>query len=104
MVAVSTFPDRASALAMGRRCVEKGLVLCAQCEENLTSIYAWEGEVCEDKECKLTLKLREDQLEACEAELLAHHPYDTPQWLVWPVTRVSDGYAEWAKLNAEEKS
>lgn len=48
---------------------------------NITSVYSWEGKVCEDNELLLIMKIPNDQLEAAQKAVKDLHSYDTPEFI-----------------------
>ncbi|MGB9669759.1 MAG: divalent-cation tolerance protein CutA [Halothiobacillaceae bacterium] len=93
-IVISTFPDRATALAAARALLEARLVACAQISAPLTSIYPWQGTLQEDEECELRLKTRRALGPQIEAMLRKWHPYELPQILYVPMEGSSD-YIDW---------
>ena len=55
-----TTGSRDEALAIARQLVENRLVACANVLAGTTSVYHWQGEVCEEGEVSLILKTRDD--------------------------------------------
>lgn len=90
-----TVPNRALGRSLGRQAVEAGLAACAQVSGPLESIYRWQGAVESAKEWRLVLKTRSVLLPKLEALVIAHHPYDTPQFLVMPILGGSAKYLAW---------
>lgn len=90
-----TVPSRALAVTLSRLTVESGLAACAQISGPVESVYRWQGAVESAKEWRLVIKTRARLLPALEALVLAHHPYDTPQFLVLPVLGGSAKYLDW---------
>jgi periplasmic divalent cation tolerance protein len=102
-ILLSTFPDRASALAAARTLVREDLAACAQVGADLVSIYRWEGALQEEAEVALALKIRDDRYDACVARLAALHPHAVPQLLGWPADRVGEAYSRWVWGEAIEE-
>lgn len=88
---VASEPD-AQRLAQGL--VQARLAACVQVEPALVSHYRWQGIVHADAEWRLTVKTLPACLEAVQAYLAEHHPYEVPQ-LLWQVLQASQGYARW---------
>lgn len=97
-----TVPNRALGRSLGRQAVEAGLAACAQVSGPLESIYRWQGAVESAREWLLVLKTRTRCLTALEALVLAHHPYDTPQFIALPLLGGSQKYLAW--LGASTRS
>jgi periplasmic divalent cation tolerance protein len=96
-VCVSTFPAGDAAEAVAAKLVEEGLVACAQVGgEPILSLYRWRGELCREREVRLTLKIVGDRWDACAARLQELHPYDVPQIMAWRADHVTAEYARWA--------
>lgn len=100
-VLTTTFPERAAARAAARQLVAAELAVCAQVGADLIAIYRWRGEVREEAEVALTLKVRDSRYAACAARLRELHPYAVPQLTGWPVARIAADYARWALAGEE---
>lgn len=98
----STTPSRELAVEIGRALVEKSLVACAQVSGPITSIYQWQGEVCQEEEYRLVLKFPAAREGAVRDALSALHPYDTPQWVVTNADAGSADYAAWVHDSQRE--
>ncbi len=68
---------------------------CVNMLPGVKSVYRWEGEVIEDEETCLLIKAPHSTREACIAELIALHPYSTPEVLVVEPEEVHVFYAAW---------
>jgi periplasmic divalent cation tolerance protein len=94
-VVVTTVPRRELALALARAAVEHRLAACAQVDDRpITSVYRWDGALCEDTEWRLTFKTRADCEAALQALVQAQHPYAVPQWVVLPA-QAEAAYGRW---------
>lgn len=94
LVVTTTVGTDADARRLARGLVEQRLAACVQVDAGVTSIYRWDGKVCEDAECRLTIKTARDTEPALRAWLLEQHPYDLPQYVV-VATAVAASYGEW---------
>ena len=90
-----TMPRRHLAVKLSRLTVESGLAACAQISGPMESIYRWQGIVESAKEWRVVLKTRSRLLPKLEALVIAHHPYDTPQFVVIPIVGGSEKYLDW---------
>lgn len=75
--------------------VERKLAACVNITPGITSIYMWEGRVCDETEGLLIIKTsagKAEQLIACVSEL---HSYDTPEIIFLPVTEGLKSYLDW---------
>ena len=91
---VATTED-ASRIAQGA--VEAGLAACVQVDGPITSCYRWKDRIESAREYRLTFKLLPEQAAALEAWIGAHHPYDTPEWVVIRAEHQSEKYLSWAR-------
>lgn len=90
-----TTKDKAEATKIARTLVEEKFIACANIMEGATSIYAWDGEVCEEGECVLFLKTRKDMSDAVIARTRALHSYETACIVRWDITGGNAGYLKW---------
>jgi periplasmic divalent cation tolerance protein len=103
LIAWTTVAERADAERLAAEAVRLGLAACVQVEGPVTSHYRWRGRTEAAAELRLTFKLLEGQLPALEAWVLAHHPYETPEWVVVRAERVSEKYLSWAASNPDNR-
>ena len=91
----TTVGSREAAQKLAREILGRRLAACVQLDQEITSLYHWQGQLCEDPEVRLVIKT----LPGCEAALRAlfaqHHPYEVPQFLAVTM-RASDPYRQWA--------
>ncbi len=95
-IGITTTETFADAEKLASTAVEKRLAACAQIDGPITSIYRWEGKIESAKEFRILLKFPADRSEEIRDWLLAHHPYDTPEWITLDPDFVSEGYLNWA--------
>lgn len=101
LVVLVTAPSTEVAAGLARDLVEKRLAACANLVPGVRSIYAWEGEVCDDSEVLLVIKTRPEALEALRARVVEQHPYDVPEVLALPVAGGHAPYLEWIARSVE---
>ena len=85
--------DKAKSLA--RQIIEEQLAACCNIVPGITSIYRWEGELCEDQECLLVMKTIETRYTQLSKFILQQHPYDTPELIALPITQSTQEYLSW---------
>lgn len=98
-IAWSTVGNRADADKLAKDTVSLGLAACVQIEGPISSHYRWQGQVEQSEEFRLCFKCTESRFAALEAYVLGHHPYETPEWIAVPATRVAEKYLSWAESN-----
>lgn len=96
-IALCTCADLAAANSIAEALVERKLAACVNLLPNLTSVYSWQGEICQDNEVQMVIKTSSEKV-AKAAECVADmHPYDVPEWLVINVTEGSQAYLNWMR-------
>jgi periplasmic divalent cation tolerance protein len=97
LVAWTTVATLEDASRLAREAVEARLAACVQVDGPVTSYYRWEGRIESAQEYRLTFKLLPEQADRLEIWIGAHHPYDTPEWIVARAEHVSGKYLSWAR-------
>jgi len=75
--------------------VRRGLAACVQIDGPIRSIFPWKGEVEDGQEYRLTVKFPENLRPELLKFIREQHPYETPEWVVFPAAEVNDGYMSW---------
>lgn len=91
----ATFPDAATARAIGRDLVTDGVAACVNIWPSMRSIYRWNGQVEEADEVVVIMKTQQARVEQLFAEIEQRHPYDTPAIVVLPIAQGSKAYLDW---------
>ena len=94
-IVLVTAPDLKTARTLARAALAAKLIACANLVPKIESHYWWRGKIESATEVLLVLKTRKSKLAALEKLLLARHPYDTPEFLVLPVSAGSEKYLAW---------
>lgn len=89
-----TVPDMDTARNLARKLVERKLVACANIFP-VTSIYTWEGNIEENTECIMLLKICTENFEDVKEEILRMHPYDLPCIVRYAINDGHKKYLEW---------
>lgn len=63
------------------------------------SLYTWKGKLERSREHLLLIKTTAKRLTALEREVLRLHSYETPEFLVLPITAGSRAYLRWLAQN-----
>ncbi len=101
MIAWTTVATRADADRLAGDAVEGNLAVCVQIDGPLTSYYRWAGKIEQAAEFRLTFKFLPAHSIALEAQIIATHPYETPEWIVVPAVHVTEKYLSWARENPQ---
>ena len=94
-VVLVTTPDVKTARKLARAALEARLIACANVIPKIESHYWWQGKIESGAEVLLVLKTTTARLAALEKLIVAKHPYDTPEFLVLPISRGNKRYLEW---------
>ena len=94
-VVLATAPDLKTARALAKAALTAKLVACANLIPNIESRYRWRGKIESSAEVLLIMKSTKSKLAALEKLVLSRHPYDTPEFLVLPLTAGSRKYLDW---------
>jgi periplasmic divalent cation tolerance protein len=100
LIAWTTVAAREEAEQLARTAVERRLAACVQIDGPIASHCIWQGRAERTEEFRLCFKFLPTQQAALEAWLFAHHPYETPEWLVVRAEGVGEKYLSWALANA----
>jgi periplasmic divalent cation tolerance protein len=94
-VVLVTAPDLKTARALANATLKSKLIVCANLIPKIESHYWWRGKIESGAEVLLILKTTKSKLVALEKLILAKHPYDTPEFLVLPLSTGSKKYLDW---------
>lgn len=100
MVGTTTYPSKEDAEYAIDLLVRNNLAKCGQAEGPIQSHYIWECEKQVEMEWRVTFKFTIVNRENLEKELMANHPYDTPQWIVW-VCEAETKYGSWVNSGSD---
>lgn len=95
VVILCTAPDEATAQELAALVLSEKLAACVTLLPGATSLYYWEGKMEQEYEVQMLLKSDIDHQQALLACLKSHHPYQTPELLVLPVTHGDSEYLSW---------
>ena len=99
-----TAPDMETARLLARTALEGRRAACASLVPELESHYWWQGKLESSAEVLILLKTTRKRVAALRACILEHHPYDTPEFVVLPVTGGSKKYLDWISASVAEEA
>ena len=94
-VVLVTAPNLKTARALAKAALSARLVACANLVPAIESHYWWQGKIESSNEVLLVLKTEKSKLAALEKLVLAKHPYDTPEFVVLPLSAGNKRYLDW---------
>jgi|ERR1035437_5987376 periplasmic divalent cation tolerance protein len=100
-VVLVTAPDVKTARQLARAALEARLIACANLIPKIESHYWWQGKSMIGAEVLLILKTTTARLAALEKLISDKHPYDTPEFLVLPISRGNQRYLDWVAESVE---
>ncbi|MFQ6613615.1 MAG: divalent-cation tolerance protein CutA [Fidelibacterota bacterium] len=75
--------------------VRNHLAACVNIVPDVTSVYRWKSEIVTETECLLFIKTTEDKLESLKKYMSDHHPYEVPEFAVFPLEHLNQDYLHW---------
>jgi periplasmic divalent cation tolerance protein len=97
IVILITAPALDKGEEIARALVTEGIAACVSIIPRITSVYRWEGKVCEDAEVLLLVKSRKSLFPRISDRVKSLHSYDIPEVIALPVTDGLPDYLEWLK-------
>ncbi len=80
---------------LAAKALAEKVAACATLLPGATSLYYWEGKLEQEYEVQMLLKTDLAHQQALLDCLKSHHPYQTPELLVLPVTHGDNDYLSW---------
>ena len=100
-VVLVTAPDVKTARKLAWAALEARLIACANLIPKIESHYWWQGKNMSGTEVLMVLKTTAARLVALEKLIVTKHPYDTPEFLVLPISRGHKRYLDWVAESVE---
>ena len=102
-VVLVTAPNLKIARVLARAALQARLIACANLIPKIESHYWWREKIESDAEVLLVLKTQKSKLAALEKLVLARHPYDTPEFIVLPLSAGNRRYLAWLAASCRER-
>ncbi len=99
IVVLITTPSQDEAKAIGRYLVENRLAACVNILPSVTSIFRWEGKICDETESLLIVKTQAGCFDLLSREVKARHPYTIPEIIALPMAQGLPDYMNWIQEN-----
>ena len=104
LVVVTSLPNVETAKTLANSLLGSHLAACVQIQEGITSLYRWEGKVCEEQEVLLSVKTINSKWHEISAFIQSAHPYDLPEILAFTPTQYDVHYGKWVQSEVNSKS
>lgn len=91
----SPFESEEAAAEAASQLLDEGLIACANIVPCVRSLYTWQGERGEARECGALFKTDAGLLDRAVARLAAIHPYETPVIAGWRTDATAPATAAW---------
>jgi len=96
VVALVTVPSKEVGMGIAKALLEAKLAACVNILPSISSLYTWEGEICEDEEVLLTIKTKAELFEKMFIPAIQElHPYKVPEIIALPIVIGAKNYLEW---------
>lgn len=92
---LSSVAKKSDAQKIAKALVGERLAACVSILPELESHYVWKGKVCEEKEFLLLIKTLPRVYARLESRLKELHPYECPEIVALPASKVFDPYRRW---------
>jgi len=90
-----TAGSREEAALLARTVIEEKLAACANILAEMTSVYRWQGEVCEEPEFAIVMKSRRDLIGRLTERIKALHSYDCPCVVALDISEGNPAFLDW---------
>jgi periplasmic divalent cation tolerance protein len=94
-VVLVTAPDLRTGRKLAKAALATRLVACANLVPGIESHYWWQGKIEAGREILIIFKTTTKRLAALEKLIISKHPYDTPEFIVLPITAGNERYLDW---------
>ena len=95
VVVLVTAPNQDAARVLAKAALNDRLVACANLIPKIESHYWWEGKLESSAEVLIIFKTTKAKLKTLEKIIVAKHPYDTPEFIVLPISAGNKRYLDW---------
>jgi periplasmic divalent cation tolerance protein len=97
-----TAPDAHVGRKLARTILGRRLAACVNIISGLESHYWWQGKLDQSAEVLLLIKTTKAKLKPLQKLVLEKHPYDTPEFVVFPANMVSRKYMDWVRDSVKD--
>ncbi len=95
IVIYCTVPDKKVAKNITKILMKHKLAACVSIIDKVSSVFSWDGEICEEKEFLMMIKTRRSNYAKIKLVIEDLHPYTVPEIIALPVVDCSEDYLKW---------
>ena len=99
-VIITMVSSKEDGLKIARPLVEERMAACVNIVDKATSVYRWQGKVCEEDEYLLIIKSKSSNFMKIKERILEHHSYDLPEIIMFEITDGHKEYLDWIDNNS----
>ncbi len=82
--------------------VKEKLAACCNIIHNLTSVYEWKDEICEDSEILILAKTKKSLFEEVKNSIRKNHSYELPAIIMLPIETGLKDFLNWIGENTRK--
>src|SRR6185369_5712802 len=101
-IAFVTAPELKTARVLAEASLQSRLAACANLIPKIESHYWWQGKLESSAEVLILFKTTKTKLKAIEKLIVDQHPYDTPEFIVLPITKGNRRYLDWVRESVKD--
>ena len=99
VIVLVTAPEMKTARKLARAALKARLVACANLLPRIESHYWWQNKIETGAEVLLLFKTSQSRVAELEKAITVKHPYDTPEFIVLPISRGNRRYLDWLGMS-----
>lgn len=92
---LTTVSTKEKAAEIAKKLVENKLAACVNVLPSVSSVYFWDGKICQDEELLLVIKTQNKHFERLKQAIIETHDYELPEIIEIPIANGYDKYLKW---------
>lgn len=97
LLAIATVPDQNLGVKIAEALLQQHLAACVHLLPAGRSMYRWQGSIEDRAETTLLIKTTTARYAEVEATIKRLHPFDIPEVLALPISRILPEYLDWMR-------
>tara|TARA_B100000029_G_scaffold446384_1_gene467484 strand:+ start:627 stop:947 length:321 start_codon:yes stop_codon:yes gene_type:complete len=90
-------PEKSKAIELAKTLTKEKLIACANILDQITSVYEWKEEICEEQEALIIMKTQKVRFEMLSSRIKELHPYECPCIIGLPIKIGNEEFLDWIK-------